>query len=78
MPRGRHMAQILSFRTPEFRSSDSDSDSDSAGGGARARVSAQVIIFPGVRYERWEEAHAVTSASADERRTSRDVLELAE
>jgi hypothetical protein len=74
MPRGRHMAQILSFRTPEFRSSDSDS----AGGGARARVSAQVIIFPGVRYERWEEAHAVTSASADERRTSRDVLELAE
>jgi hypothetical protein len=70
MPRGRHMAQILSFRTPEFRSSDS--------AGARARVSAQVIIFPGVRYERWEEAHAVTSASADERRTSRDVLELAE
>jgi hypothetical protein len=70
MPRGRHMAQILSFRTPEFRSSDSAV--------TRARVSAQVIIFPGVRYERWEEAHAVTSASADERRTSRDVLELAE
>jgi hypothetical protein len=63
------MAQILSFRTPEFRSSDS--------AGASAGVSAQVIIFPGVRYEHWEQAHAV-SASADERRTSRDVLELAE
>ena len=70
MSRGERMAQILSFRTPEFRSSD--------GAGTSAGVSAQVIIFPGVRYERWEEAHAVTSASADQRRTSRDVLELAE
>ena len=70
MPRGRHMAQILSFRTPEYRSSDS--------AGTSAGASAEVIIFPGVRYERWEEAHAVTSTSADERRTRRDVLELAE
>lgn len=70
MSRGKRMAQILSFRTPEFRSSE--------GAGTSAGVSAQVIIFPGVRYERWDEAHAVTSASADERRTSRDVLELAE
>ncbi|MBC7832738.1 MAG: hypothetical protein H7Y62_12045 [Hyphomicrobium sp.] len=64
------MAQILSFRTPEFRSCD--------GVGITAGVSAEVIIFPGVRYERWKEAHAVTSAPADERRTRRDVLELAE
>ena len=70
MSRGKRMAQILSFRTPEYRSGDS--------AGARAGASAQVIIFPGVRYERWEEAHAATRASADERRTSRDVLELAE
>ncbi len=70
MSRGKRMAQILSFRTPEFRSSE--------GAGLSAGVSAQVIIFPGVRYERWDEAHAVSSASADERRTSRDVLELAE
>jgi hypothetical protein len=68
MSRGKRMAQILSFRTPEFRSSE--------GAGVSAGVSAQVIIFPGVRYERWDEAHAVSSASADERR--RDVLELAE
>jgi hypothetical protein len=70
MSRGKRMAQILSFRTPEFRSSE--------GAGVSAGVSAQVIIFPGVRYERWDEAHAVSGASADERRTSRDVLELAE
>ena len=70
MSRGKSMAQILSFRTPEYRTSDSP--------GPRAGVSAKVIIFPGVRYERWEEAHAVTSASSDERRTPRDVLELAE
>ena len=64
------MAQILSFRTPEYRSSDSV--------GMTAGVSAEVIIFPGVRYERGKEAHAVSSAPADERRTGRDVLELAE
>ena len=39
---------------------------------------AQVIIFPGIRYERWDEAHAVTSNSSEQRHTSRDVLELAE
>ena len=64
------MAQILSFRTPEFRSSE--------GTGPRAGISAQVIIFPGLRYERWDEAHAVTSNSSEQRHTSRDVLELAE
>jgi hypothetical protein len=64
------MAQILSFRTPEYRSS--------GGADPSAGVSAEVIIFPGVRYERWDEAHAVTRASADERRTRRDVIELAE
>jgi hypothetical protein len=64
------MAQILSFRTPEYRSNEGTS--------LRAGVAAQVIIFPGVRYEHWDEAHAVARASGEERRTSRDVLELAE
>jgi hypothetical protein len=64
------MAQILSFRTPEYRSSEGPSP--------RAGVAAEVIIFPGVRYERWDEAHAVPIARGEERRTSRDVLELAE
>jgi hypothetical protein len=70
MSRGKRMAQILSFRTPEFRSSE--------GSGRRVGVSAEVILFPGVRYERWEEAHAVAPAASEQRFTSRDVLELAE
>ena len=70
MSRGKRMAQILSFRTPEFRSSE--------GNGRRAGVSAEVILFPGVRYERWEEAHAATPAASEQRFTNRDVLELAE
>jgi hypothetical protein len=64
------MAQILSFRTPEFRSSE--------GSGPRIGVSAEVIIFPGIRYEHWDEKNAVTNETSDERRSSRDVLELAE
>ena len=44
----------------------------------RAGVSAEVILFPGVRYERWEEAHAATPAASEQRFTNRDVLELAE
>jgi hypothetical protein len=64
------MAQILSFRTQEYRSSEGTSP--------RTGVPAEVIIFPGVRYERWDEAHAVPLTSGEERRTSRDVLELAE
>lgn len=68
MSRGKRMAQILSFRTPEFRA-------DSAAG-RREGFSAEVILFPGVRYERWSEQDA-TAASA-ERGNTRDVLELAE
>jgi hypothetical protein len=64
------MAQILSFRTPEYRSSETS--------GPRGGVPAEVIIFPGVRYERWDAAHAVPIKSGEERRSSRDVLELAE
>ena len=62
------MAQILSFRTSEFRSTDA--------GARRAGISAEVILFPGVRYERWGERDAA-AASAD-RDAARDVLELAE
>lgn len=68
MSRGKHMAQILSFRTPEFRASDAV--------GRRAGFSAEVILFPGVRYERWGEPDATSTGA--ERRESRDVLELAE
>lgn len=62
------MAQILSFRTPEFRSGSNASRHE--------EQSAEVILFPGVRYERWAESG---SASAhDDRRSHRDVIELAD
>ena len=63
------MAQILSFRTPEFRSSDA--------GARRAGISAEVILFPGIRYERWGDHHEASVANAD-RDAGRDVIELAE
>jgi hypothetical protein len=62
------MAQILSFRTPEFKSSDAETRG--------AGVSAEVILFPGVRYERWGDR--VASAASVDLDPSRDVLELAE
>jgi hypothetical protein len=67
------MAKILTFRTSERRDDDSTA----------ARTSAQVIVFPGVRYEHWEQSGEAPSAAAPatakpshDRR--RDVLELAE
>jgi hypothetical protein len=62
------MAQILNFRTPELRSGET--------GERRSSSSAEIILFPGIRYERWGD---LTSGNAGEQRaTSRDVLELAE
>jgi hypothetical protein len=61
------MAQILNFRTPELRSSEA--------GDRRHASSAEIILFPGIRYERWGEPQ---SGAADERGKARDVLELAE
>lgn len=60
------MAQILSFRTPEFRSAEVTSRRDGE--------SAEVIVFPGVRYEHWENRDA--ASGNDTRR--RDVIELAD
>jgi hypothetical protein len=70
MSRGRRMAQILSFRSPEFRTSE--------GTAPREGESAEVILFPGIRYERWSDAGATSTATSAERRANRDVLELAE
>lgn len=64
------MASILEFRRPELRSGTARS---SAGGGA----SADIVLFPGVRYERWDD-EAAASASAPRSRPARrrDRLEL--
>jgi len=69
---GEHMAKILSFRTPEFRSGyDASRDEGN---------SAEIILFPGVRYERWGEEftpHAQAIAR-DKAQVPRDVLKLTE
>jgi hypothetical protein len=66
------MATILTFRKVELRRHDSG---DMAGA-----VSCEVIIFPGIRYERWNEVRAEGDQTviAKVRRQTRDVLELAE
>jgi hypothetical protein len=70
------MAKILTFRCTEPRREEPASF---VGNGA----SAEVIVFPGVRYEHWDEAsHGdARSASATKKQARaqrRDVLELAE
>jgi hypothetical protein len=68
------MAKILAFRPGEMRRE--------ASGLACGGASAEVIVFPGVRYERWDAAEGAHSelASAKKRGSGRqrDVLELAE
>jgi hypothetical protein len=68
------MAKILNFRSAEFRAGEGTS--------RREGDSAEVILFPGIRYERWSEtglgAPTAAAATQDACRTSRDVLELAE
>jgi hypothetical protein len=71
---GDHMAKILAFRPVELKRVES---------GVRARRSAEVIFFPGVRYERWNDRDgqqmcedAATTKRAGGRQ--RDILELAE
>jgi hypothetical protein len=68
------MAKILTFPTDEIRR---DVSALASGG------SAEVIVFPGVRYERWNElADAQSRLQAASKKRSqdrqRDVLELAE
>lgn len=68
------MATILNFRSAEFRTG--------VGTSRREGDSAEVILFPGIRYERWKEtgmgAPTAAAAAKDACRTSRDVLELAD
>jgi hypothetical protein len=68
------MATILTFRKVELRRQSGDT---------AGAVSCEVIIFPGIRYERWNEVRdddeqAASVAKAPSVRQRRDVLELAE
>jgi hypothetical protein len=69
------MAKILPFQPAELRRCESASL-------ACERASAQVIVFPGVRYERWQsddkEPRAGSEMKKRTRDQRRDVLELAE
>lgn len=65
---GQRMAQILNFRTPEYRADETD--------GRPEGQPAEVILFPGVRYERWEDRDG--AARSEQQRATRDVIELAD
>lgn len=72
------MAKILTFRSTELRREETSSSACDGDG-----PSAEVIVFPGVRYEHWDEPGdgERRSASATRKRAraqQRDVLELAE
>lgn len=64
------MATILEFRAGRVRESHSARLPES---------SAEIVIFPGIRYERWEEGEAPAPAPAipkARRQRHRDTLEL--
>ncbi|HUJ37020.1 MAG TPA: hypothetical protein VLW88_05035 [Hyphomicrobium sp.] len=68
------MATILTFRRVELRRPSGDT---------AGAVSCEVIIFPGIRYERWGEVaddapQALSVTKRPPARERRDVLELAE
>jgi|GEM_PF-2088658 hypothetical protein len=68
------MATILTFRKVEWRRQSGDT---------AGAVSCEVIIFPGIRYERWnevgdDEPQAASVTKTPSARQRRDVLELAE
>lgn len=67
------MAKILEFRACDLECDDRAPEIDSS-------KSAEVILFPGVRYERQdaEIANGQASQHAEARAPQRDVLELAE
>ena len=60
------MATILEFRA--------SGDDVSARPRRRRTRSAEIVIFPGVRYERWREAEAKSEAAVSG--ATRDVLKL--
>ena len=69
------MAKILAFRQVELQR-------ERSGFAARDASPGEVILFPGVRYERWGDAAATDEQARAARKQSggrqRDILELAE
>ena len=72
MVTGDQMAKILAFRTGELKRGE---------GSLARKPPGEVILFPGVRYERWHDEATGASRDASTRRDTRqerDILELAE
>ena len=72
------MAKILTFRCTEPRREEATSSVCDGSG-----TSAEVIVFPGVRYEHWDKAgdsnpRSASATKKQARAQLRDVLELAE
>lgn len=65
---GPHMATIIEFR------SGMRSGAHPPSGRHRGAASAEIVFFPGVRYERWEEASQETKPTRKTKK--RDKLEL--
>lgn len=65
------MANIITFRGSERVASRHGSRQD-------GQPSGEIVIFPGVRIERWSDAHPVGKPSAKRRsvKAQRDVLEI--
>ncbi|MFM9938035.1 MAG: hypothetical protein ACKVP7_00900 [Hyphomicrobiaceae bacterium] len=57
------MADILEFRVKSTPTAPPRSK--------RRRKAAEIVIFPGIRYERWEDAPSSDSAKVPERDTLR-------
>ena len=68
------MAKILTFQVGEMRRDDSAAPV--------VQQSAEVIVFPGVRYERWDAGGKPSDRTSSDRKRlrdrNRDVLELAD
>lgn len=63
------MASILEFKPAAFGSRQEAERNEAAG-------SADIVLFPGVRYERWTEAPSESDAPPRRRARRRDRLEL--
>lgn len=64
------MADILAFPTPERKSRSSRA--------AKGRPAAEIVIFPGVRYERWVETDEAAEAATQAAEAPHDRLMLAD
>lgn len=63
------MATIIEFRGSERAPA-------ARGAGVQGRKSAEVVIFPGVRFERWERTAADPAAANPATKPRRDLLEI--